>query len=118
MKLAPLTIAVTLVVIEPALAAEPPVVSKHVREFLAAHCAGCHGAVKPKGGLRLDDLSADFADAGTRDRWMTVRRRVAAGEMPPKEKPRPSAEHIRQLEDWVVQQAGAADVARRAADGR
>src|SRR4051794_31335936 len=59
-----------------------------VRPFLARHCLGCHGAHKPKGDFRLDRLSADLAD---RERWLAVLKRVEAGEMPPKSRPRPPA---------------------------
>src|SRR5437660_172954 len=61
-----------------------------VRPFLARHCLECHGGQKPKGDLRLDQLAADFAGAANREKWLAVLKRVKAGEMPPKSKPRPS----------------------------
>jgi hypothetical protein len=118
MKLPSPTVAALVAFAAPALAAGTPAVPDHAREFLAAHCVGCHGAVKPKGGLRLDDLTADFADAGTRGRWLAVRNRVTAGEMPPREKPRPAADRVRALGEWIADRAAAADAARRAAEGR
>jgi hypothetical protein len=115
MKLAPLSFATLLTVAMPALADAVP---DQVREFLAARCVGCHSAIKPKGGLRLDNLTADFADAGTRDHWLAVRKRLTAGEMPPKEKPRPPADRVRTLADWINGRVEAADADRRAAEGR
>ena len=55
------------------------------------HCVACHGGDKPKGKFRLDNLTTDFADAATRERWAAVIERLEAGEMPPEGKPRPPA---------------------------
>src|SRR5437899_188721 len=35
--------------------------NEQIRPFLARHCLECHGTEKPKGDLRLDRLSPDFA---------------------------------------------------------
>jgi cytochrome c553 len=88
-----------------------------VRPFLARHCLSCHGADKPKGDLRLDRLSADFADSALRDRWLALLKRVKAGEMPPKGKPRPSEKEIQALADWIHENVRVA-AASRAAEGR
>src|SRR5262249_19121168 len=88
-----------------------------VRPFLVTHCMECHGTEKPKDKFHLDRLSADFADDAGRQRWQTVLKRVKAGEMPPKAKPRPSEKEIQALSDWISASANAAD-ARKAAEGR
>src|SRR5260370_41910749 len=72
----------------PARAAEP--MDPKITAFFTKYCLECHGIEKPKGDLRLDRLSQDLAVEANRKRWQTVRDRVLAGEMPPKEKPRPS----------------------------
>src|SRR5262249_32843847 len=90
---------------------------EQVRPFLARHCVGCHGADKPQGDFRLDRLSPDFAEAGGREKWAAVLKRVKAGEMPPKSKPRPPEKETRLVLDWVEAGLKAAD-ARRAAEGR
>jgi mono/diheme cytochrome c family protein len=98
-------------------AARPPSASLYdhqIRPFLARHCLACHGAEKPKGDLRLDRLTLDFADEATRQRWQAVLKRVQAGEMPPKSKPRPPENEVRLLSDWIRSEAGAAEAARRA----
>jgi mono/diheme cytochrome c family protein len=87
---------------------------EQVRPFLVEHCQKCHGAGKPKGGFRVDRLSVDFADRAVRERWASVLRRVRAGEMPPREEPRPPEKEARALADWI---GGRLDAARRA-EGR
>ena len=91
---------------------------EHVRPFFAKHCLACHGNDKPKGDLRLDQLAADLNDAATRDKWTTVLERLAAGEMPPKEKPRPAVDEIRLVLDAVGPHVKAAIAADRARQGR
>src|SRR4051794_26044382 len=83
------------------------------RQFLARHCVACHGAEKPKGGLRLDRIESDFSRDADREHWQTVVKRVAAGEMPPKAKPRPGEEEVRALTGWVAGKVKAAEAARR-----
>jgi hypothetical protein len=85
-----------------------------VRPFLVRHCLECHGAEKPKGDLRLDRLSPDFADAASRERWQAVRKRLEAGEMPPKSQPRPPEKEARLLSEWIGRREDAAEAARRA----
>src|SRR5688572_29402224 len=71
-------------------ATNAPSETKPARAFLNRHCVECHGPEKPKGMFRVDRLSADFGDPAERERWQAVLKRVGAGEMPPKTKPRPS----------------------------
>jgi hypothetical protein len=90
-----------------------------VRPVLAAHCCECHAkdAKKPKGNFRIDKLPTDFTQADTREAWQLVLKRVKAGEMPPKDKPRLSEKETQVLFDWISTGFKAAD-ARRAAEGR
>jgi cytochrome c553 len=90
---------------------------EQVRPFLVKHCLECHGAEKTKGDLRLDRLSTEFADEASRKRWRTVLKRVQAGEMPPKAKPRPAEKEVQSLSEWISASAKTAD-ARHAAEGR
>jgi mono/diheme cytochrome c family protein len=89
-----------------------------VRPFLARHCLECHAGDKPKGDFRLDRLAPDFTDDAVRGRWLAVLKRVQAGEMPPKAKPRPPQKDVRALADWIRGRAEAAEAARRDAQGR
>jgi mono/diheme cytochrome c family protein len=86
-----------------------------IRPVLVAHCYGCHSkeAKELKGSLRLDRLSADFGDEATRKQWRKLLKRLKAGEMPPKSKPRPPEKQIKLLSDWISARSAAADAARR-----
>ncbi|MBK8037093.1 MAG: DUF1592 domain-containing protein [Verrucomicrobiaceae bacterium] len=56
-----------------------------VAAFLESHCVDCHDADVKKGGLDLESLTFDPANAA----WIKVFERVRDGEMPPKKKPQP-----------------------------
>src|SRR6266516_2051553 len=71
------------------------------RTFLTKHCQECHSGEKPKGDFSLDKLAPDFDNAANRERWLAVLKRVQAGEMPPKAKPRPVAKDVQALAGWI-----------------
>ncbi|HJZ55150.1 MAG TPA: DUF1592 domain-containing protein [Gemmataceae bacterium] len=85
---------------------------EQVRPFLARHCLECHAGEKPKGDFRLDQLSPNFASDANRERWLAVLKRVKAGEMPPKAKPRPPEKDVQALFEWVTGKAEAAEAAQ------
>ena len=91
-----------------------------IRPLLARHCVECHRDDKPKGNLRLDNLTPNFADDVTRKHWSAVVERLRAGEMPPKasETPRPTEKDVLALADWLAPRVATADAAARAAQGR
>jgi mono/diheme cytochrome c family protein len=89
-----------------------------LRPILVRHCVACHGGEKPKGKLRLDTLTTDFADAETRAHWAAVIERLKAGEMPPKGKPRPPVRDVQALTGWLAPRVSAGDALARAAQGR
>jgi len=60
------------------------------RDFIDRHCLECHDAESKKGGLDLTALSFTPADSTNFSRWVLVHDRLAAGEMPPRKKARPS----------------------------
>jgi len=74
---------------------------KSIQEFVAQHCADCHGPDDPQGGLDLSSFSdvpsvlADFR------RWEVVRERLEAGDMPPEDAEQPSAEARQAALDWI-----------------
>ncbi len=90
------------------------------RPLLARHCVECHRGDKPKGNLRLDNITLNFADAATRKHWSAVVERLRAGEMPPKdyEKPRPPEKEVQALTDWLSPRVADADSTARTAEGR
>ena len=116
MRVTLLTLAVTVGAAATAYGDAPTFgLDDHARQFFVKHCLPCHGSVKPKANLRLDNLTADFGDAANRDRWLAIRKRILAGEMPPKDRPRPSDDEVRALGDGIAARAEAAEMARRAA---
>ena len=64
-------------------AAEGPV------EFFQTHCFECHDAQSRKGGLDLSTLKLDAASSENFDQWVKIHDRIASGEMPPRQQPRP-----------------------------
>jgi hypothetical protein len=67
---------------------------EQVHPFLAKHCLECHSGEKAKSELRLDI-------AVGREQWLAVAKRLRAGEMPPKAKPRPDAQQVKSVVDWI-----------------
>src|SRR4051812_12670523 len=84
--------------------------------FLEKHCYDCHDSETHKGGLDLTTLQKDFANPDTFARWVKVHDQMASGEMPPKKKPRPPAEELKQITTWLDQSLIAAERARLEAD--
>jgi hypothetical protein len=62
-----------------------------VAAFTDRHCSSCHNDVDKEGGLDLTSLKYAPNDPANFLTWVKVHDRVQAGEMPPKEKKRPSA---------------------------
>jgi hypothetical protein len=106
-------------------AAETPVVGANAKpsndpasSLFTEHCQTCHSGAKHKGDFRIEDLSADFSDRRNRERWLSVLEQLKAGDMPPKEKPRPPARDVSAVVDWIGGRAATAERAHRAAEGR
>jgi hypothetical protein len=86
--------------------------------FLTKHCVGCHGPKKAKGDLRLDQLSRDFKAGVDGQIWAEVVEKINAGEMPPKDEPRPTTEELGKVIaelDQRIRQGRAARMAIRPA---
>ncbi len=74
---------------------------KIVAPFLKEHCLACHGPKKQESRLRLDEVTG--VEAGNRNLWTMVHERVAAGEMPPKNRPRPAEAEKKKLLTWIAE---------------
>lgn len=96
----------------PAGAAEPD------QAFVRDHCAGCHNAEDKKGRLDLTTLAFDPKDSANLAVWVRVHDRVAAGEMPPKSRPRPDAAAQKGFVEGVAKSIVAAERAALAGEGR
>ena len=89
--------------------------AREVKPLLAARCVACHGALKQKGGLRLDTaaLMAEGGDGGpaiepghSDDSLLVDRVRAAENRMPPEGEPLTERE-IGLIRAWIDQGAAA-----------
>jgi hypothetical protein len=92
-----------------------PVFAGTPHRFFDAHCVACHDAQTKSAGLDLTALRFQPADADTFARWVKVHDRLAAGEMPPKKKPRPPAADVAAVTRWLHDELTAAE--RKASTG-
>ena len=85
-------------------AAESPGVAhfrKDIQPILSQFCYDCHGDGMNKGKVAFDELKSERAILGSRDLWFAALKNLRAGLMPPEKKPRPSAEQIDQIANWI-----------------
>lgn len=104
-----------IVLVAPRASAQP--LEGAPKQFLAANCTNCHSGEKPKGGVALDALTADFSNAANRDRWLAALAQLRAGTMPPKGDP-PPAKDVTALNEWADARQIVAELAHRAKHGR
>lgn len=64
---------------------------KTVTEFIAKHCAKCHGAENPEAGLSLVAFRDDLSLLKARKKWDQLSRMVHDSLMPPEDAPQPTA---------------------------
>jgi hypothetical protein len=69
---------------------------EQIRPVLEDRCFACHGQGMKKGGVDLEG-----AASGDQKLWWSVLKNVRSGIMPPADKPQPSADERRLLEDWI-----------------
>jgi mono/diheme cytochrome c family protein len=105
----------TLSAVRPASAAEPTAPDK---VFVGDHCTGCHNAEDRKGRLDLTSLAFDPKDPANLAVWVRVHDRVAAGEMPPKGRPRPAVAGQKAFVEALAKSVVAAERAALAGEGR
>ena len=74
-----------------AAAAQEPFATAGV-PFLQKHCTSCHGAEKQKADLALHEFRDDVSLLKKRKVWKQVIEMVREGEMPPDDKPQPTAD--------------------------
>ena len=85
--------------------------------ILQKYCVACHGPEKSKGDLRIDQLSRDFKSGVDSHIWAEVVEKINAGEMPPENKPQPTADEIGNIIaqlDERIRQGRTARMAKRA----
>ena len=106
-------VALVLLFALPAFAAEEASFVKPLAGFFQQHCYDCHGNGTAEGGLDLTSLGQDLSDAELMRRWTLVHDRVAIGEMPPKDQPRPAADAAKQFLGGLGKTLHEADAAQR-----
>lgn len=86
---------------EPTVAELKAEYGKDIRPILQKYCLGCHSTKAKKGSLDLerfgntDDIRKDVKP------WQGMVEQIETGEMPPKDKPQPTAEEKKKLIAWV-----------------
>lgn len=82
-------------------AAEGQVFHESIQPLLKEYCITCHSTEKQKGDLDLEQFTS--LDLVKRDPmiWEHSLDQIRDNEMPPKGKPRPSAEQMKMLTDWM-----------------
>lgn len=98
--------------------ADDQTASSPALSLLKQHCQKCHSGTKPKGEFDLEKLTLEFANQSNREQWLAVWEQLNSGNMPPKEEPRPPAEAVKAAALWISERVGAAEIARRAQEGR
>jgi hypothetical protein len=86
-----------------------------VQPLLAKSCAGCHGAKKSEGRLRLDKLDADLVKGADVERWREIYNALIKAEMPPDDsKEAPLTEEARGvIVQWLGEEMHKASMVRR-----
>ena len=89
-----------------------------VQAFFEKHCFECHDQQSKKGGMDLTSQALDLVDTTTFLRWVRLHDRVQSSEMPPKDSPRPGAEEIKPVLEWLSQTLRAEELQWREKNGR
>ncbi|MBL9158643.1 MAG: DUF1592 domain-containing protein [Verrucomicrobiales bacterium] len=82
--------------------------SDELLPFFERHCYECHDANLKKGGLDLDALGTDLNDEALLAKWVRLYDRVATGEMPPPDQPRPGEGEKQHFRDKLAPALSAA----------
>ncbi len=85
-----------------AAAEEPPQFAPSGAAFLKQHCVKCHSDVKPEGSLSLVAFTDNASVVRNRKVWLTMLKRIEAGEMPPEDSPRPPRAEIDALSKSIL----------------
>ena len=89
-----------------------------IKPFLDTHCVECHGPVVKKSGLRLDELKLDFNNSNALALWIKAHDKIAQGQMPPKNRPRPPQAELDQVKQWLHEQLQAHSRQKQEKEGR
>lgn len=88
------------------------------KQFFTQHCEKCHSGENAKGNFAVASLTDDFAIQQNREQWLTVLEQLKEGNMPPRVEPRPPADDVQSVMNWISRKAADAEIARRETEGR
>jgi hypothetical protein len=74
---------------------------KTIKPILKQFCLDCHSTKAKKGGLDLERFGTLPEIRKDLKPWQNLIEQIETGEMPPKDKPQPSAEEKKKLVSWV-----------------
>jgi mono/diheme cytochrome c family protein len=72
-----------------------------IQPFFAKNCYACHNPKLNTGGLNLQAYTSAILFSQARDESEKVLKKLQADEMPPKGRPRPSAEEVKTVTNWI-----------------
>src|SRR5215471_10766026 len=75
--------------------------SKDIRPLFVKYCIQCHGGSKPKAHLGLDAYKDEKSILKSPDVLDKIQEKIRAREMPPDQKPQPSADERKLLTRWI-----------------
>jgi hypothetical protein len=88
--------------------------AKDIAPVVKQYCISCHSGAKPKASFSLEKIEGD----GDRKTWDKVIRVLQAREMPPEDKPQPTAQERDKLLTFLDQQLAAVDCNKGRDPGR
>lgn len=75
-----------------------------VKPFLATYCIKCHGAKKPKGERRFDQLTGKITDDNSLVDFQDILDQLNLSEMPPESSRQPTIDERRAAIEWLTHQ--------------
>ena len=89
-----------------------------IAPLVARYCVKCHGGAKPRAGFALDRIKTERQADSDRTTWEKVVRALQAHEMPPENKPQPTAAERGLLLTFLDQRLAAVDCTKGRDPGR
>jgi mono/diheme cytochrome c family protein len=75
--------------------------TKSVQPFFAKNCYACHSSRLSSGGLNLESYKSTSLFFQDPEEAEKILKKLQAGEMPPKALPRPNAEELKTVTNWI-----------------
>ena len=74
---------------------------KEIRPLVQQYCGGCHGPTKPRGGINLSTFETVASLQRDQTTWRDVLTQIHERNMPPANKPQPTAAQRDRLTSWL-----------------